>query len=164
MIDLRYVKKLVDMLDESSVDSIEISSDKGMKIRISKTPAARAAMHAVAPVVHAAPAAHVAPHLPPAAPALAAPSAAPKSEPASKLLDIKSPMVGTFYAKPEPGAQPYVHVGSKVDKGQVLCIVEAMKIMNEIECEVTGTIREVCVTDSHPVEFGQVLFRVDPNE
>jgi acetyl-CoA carboxylase biotin carboxyl carrier protein len=164
MIDLRYVKKLVDMLDESSVDSIEISSDKGMKIRISKTPAARAAMHAVAPVVHASPAAHhVAPpvHVPtPAAP----PAAAPKAEPASKLLEIKSPMVGTFYAKPEPGAEPYVHVGSRVAKGQVLCIVEAMKIMNEIECEVNGTIREICVTDAHPVEFGQVLFRVDPNE
>ncbi|MDP1891351.1 MAG: acetyl-CoA carboxylase biotin carboxyl carrier protein [Gemmatimonadaceae bacterium] len=162
MIDLRYVKKLVDMLDGSSVDSIEISSDKGMKIRISKTPSARGAMHAVAPVVHA----------PPPAPALTAPaaalpvaaaSAAPRAEPASKLTEVKSPMVGTFYSKPEPGAQPYVHVGSQVAKGQVLCIIEAMKIMNEIECEVAGTIREICVTDAHPVEFGQPLFRIDPN-
>jgi len=163
MIDLRYVKKLVDMLDESSVDSIEISSDKGMKIRISKTPSARAAMHAVAPVVHAAPAAPMAPPMPHPAPVAAA--TPPKAEASSsRLVDIKSPMVGTYYAKPEPGAEAYVHVGSKVAKGQVLCIVEAMKIMNEIECEVAGTIREVCVSDSHPVEFGQVLFRIDPDE
>ncbi len=162
MIDLRYVKKGVDMLDESSVDSIEISSDKGMKIRISKTPAARGAMHAVAPVVHAAPPAPVMAAPAAAAPVAAAP-AAPKAEPASMLSEVKSPMVGTFYSKPEPGAQPYVHVGSQVTKGQVLCIIEAMKIMNEIECEVDGTIREICVTDAHPVEFGQALFRIDPN-
>lgn len=150
------------MLDESSVDSIEISSDKGMKIRISKTPAARGAMHAVAPVVHAAPPAPVLAAPVAAAPVAAAP-AAQKAEPASILVEVKSPMVGTFYSKPEPGAQPYVHVGSQVAKGQVLCIIEAMKIMNEIECEVAGTIREICVSDSHPVEFGQALFRIDPN-
>ena len=160
MIDLRYVKKLVDMLDESSVDSIEISSDKGMKIRISKTPAARAAMQAVHPVaVHAAPAA---PAL--AAPAAPAPAAAaPKVDAGPKLIEVKSPMVGTFYAKPEPGAEPYLTVGSRVTNGQVLCIIEAMKIMNEIESECTGLVREICVTDAHPVEYGQVLFRIDPN-
>jgi acetyl-CoA carboxylase biotin carboxyl carrier protein len=162
MIDLRYVKKLVDMLDDSSVDSIEISSDKGMKIRISKTPTSRASMQALAPVaVSATPPAPMA--AVPAAPAPAATPAAPKAEPASKLVEMKSPMVGTFYARPEPTADPYVHVGSKVTKGQVLCIIEAMKIMNEIECEVSGTIREICVTDAHPVEFGQALFRIDPN-
>ena len=165
MIDLRYVKKLVDMLDESSVDSIEISSDKGMKIRISKTPAARAAMHAVAPVVHAAPPAAVAAPAAPAAAAAAPAPAAPaaKAEAASKFAEVKSPMVGTFYSKPEPSAAAYVSVGSKVTKGQVLCIIEAMKIMNEIEAEVSGTVREICVTDAHPVEFGQVLFRIDAN-
>ncbi len=160
MIDLRYVKKLVDMLDESSVDSIEISSDKGMKIRISKSPVARAAMHAVAPVVHAAPSAPMAAAAP--APVVAA-AAAPKADAASKLVEVKSPMVGTFYSRPEPGADAYVQVGTKVAKGQVLCIIEAMKIMNEIECEVAGTIREICVTDAHPVEFGQALFRIEPN-
>ena len=162
MIDLRYVKKLVDMLDESSVDSIEISSDKGMKIRISKTPAARGALHAVAPVVQAAPAAPLLASPVAAVPVAAAP-AAPKVEPASNLSEVRSPMVGTFYSKPEPGAQPYVHVGSQVATGQVLCIIEAMKIMNEIESEVSGTVREICVTDAHPVEFGQALFRIDPN-
>jgi acetyl-CoA carboxylase biotin carboxyl carrier protein len=72
-------------------------------------------------------------------------------------------MVGTFYAAAEPGAKPYSAVGSRVTKGQVLCIIEAMKIMNEIEAEVSGVVKEVCVDDAHPVEYGQVLFRVDPN-
>ncbi len=72
-------------------------------------------------------------------------------------------MVGTFYASPEPGAQPYVKGGSRVTAGQVVCIIEAMKIMNEIESEVQGVIREVCVENAQPVEFGQVLFRVDPH-
>jgi acetyl-CoA carboxylase biotin carboxyl carrier protein len=85
------------------------------------------------------------------------------SAPATPLLEIKSPMVGTFYKAPEPGAEAYVKVGSRVATGQVVCIIEAMKIMNEIESEVQGVIREVCVENAQPVEFGQVLFRVDPH-
>jgi acetyl-CoA carboxylase biotin carboxyl carrier protein len=72
-------------------------------------------------------------------------------------------MVGTYYAQPEPGAEPYVSVGARIKVGQTLCIIEAMKIMNPIDAEVTGVIKEVCVQDSQPVEFGQVLFRVDAN-
>ncbi|MGH7547092.1 MAG: acetyl-CoA carboxylase biotin carboxyl carrier protein [Gemmatimonadales bacterium] len=79
------------------------------------------------------------------------------------LLEIKSPMVGTFYTAPEPGAEPYVKTGSRVSPGQVVCIIEAMKIMNEIESEVSGVIRELCVENAQPVEFGQPLFRVDPH-
>ncbi len=158
MIDLRYVKKLVDMIDESSVDSIEISSDKGMKIRISKTSVMRGVQQAVSSVPMYAPA----PALAAGAHAALAASAA-LAEAASKLIEVKSPMVGTFYPAPEPGAKPYVTVGATVSKGQVLCIVEAMKIMNEIESEFSGIIREVCVADAHPVEYGQVLFRIDPN-
>jgi acetyl-CoA carboxylase biotin carboxyl carrier protein len=93
-------------------------------------------------------------------PAAAAP--APAAAP-SHLLEIKSPMVGTFYSAPEPGAQAYVKVGSRANVGQVVCIIEAMKIMNEIESEVGGVVKEVCVQNAQPVEFGQVLFRVDPN-
>ena len=91
--------------------------------------------------------------------AAAAPAAAPKAQ----LVDIKSPMVGTFYSAPEPGADPYVKAGSRVAAGQVVCIIEAMKIMNEIEPEVAGLVREVCVENAQPVEFGQPLFRVDPH-
>ena len=98
--------------------------------------------------------------LPPTAPGE---GAALPAAPASKLLEIKSPMVGTFYSAPEPGAPAYVKVGSRVAAGQVVCIIEAMKIMNEIESEVAGVAREVAVENAQPVEFGQVLFRVDPH-
>jgi len=83
--------------------------------------------------------------------------------PGPQLLEIKSPMVGTFYQSPEPGAPPYVKVGTRVTVGQVVCIIEAMKIMNEIESEVAGVIREVAAQNAQPVEFGQALFRVDPH-
>ena len=100
----------------------------------------------------------------PAAPQPAVAAAAPTPvAAASHLLEIKSPMVGTFYSAPEPGAQAYVKVGSRVNVGQVVCIIEAMKIMNEIESEVGGAVKEVCVQNAQPVEFGQVLYRVDPN-
>ena len=100
-----------------------------------------------------------------AAPPGAAPAAAPPppAAPASLLLEIKSPMVGTFYKSPEPGAEAYIKNGSRVTSGQVVCIIEAMKIMNEIESDVQGVVREVCVENAQPVEFGQVLFRLDPN-
>ena len=165
MIDLRYVKKLVEMLDESSVDSIEISSDKGMKIRISKTPQQRGAVQMAAPMTMPA-------LLPPAAiPApVQAPEAGsagvdvPKTDAAkSKYLEVKSPMVGTYYGAPEPGAKPYIAVGDRISKGQILCIIEAMKIMNEIESEFDGVVKEINAQNAHPVEYGQVLFRIDPN-
>jgi acetyl-CoA carboxylase biotin carboxyl carrier protein len=163
MIDLRYVKKLVEMLDESSVDSIEISSDKGMKIRISKTPQQRGALQMAQPMSMPA-------LLPPAAAPAAPPEAAgataevPKMESAkSKYLEVKSPMVGTYYGAPEPGAKPYLAVGDRISKGQILCIIEAMKIMNEIESEFDGVVKEILAQNAHPVEYGQVLFRIDPN-
>jgi acetyl-CoA carboxylase biotin carboxyl carrier protein len=162
MIDLRYVKKLVEMLDESSVDSIEISSDKGMKIRISKTPQQRGAVQMTAPVALPA-------LLPPAAPpvgqggANATPAELPLVEKKSKFLEVKSPMVGTYYGAPEPGAKPYLTVGDRIGKGQIVCIIEAMKIMNEIESEFDGVVKEILAQNAHPVEYGQVLLRIDPN-
>jgi acetyl-CoA carboxylase biotin carboxyl carrier protein len=161
MIDLRYVKKLLEMLDESTVDSMEISSDKGLRIRLSKTPVARGAVQYAAAPAPAAPAPAAAPAATPAGAPAAPPAAAPAAP--SHLQDVKSPMVGTFYGAPEPGAKPYVSVGQQIKKGQVLCIIEAMKIMNEIESEVAGTVVEVNAQDAHPVEYGQVLFRVNPN-
>ena len=96
--------------------------------------------------------------------ASAAPQASPSPQaPGPQLLEIKSPMVGTFYQSPEPGAPPYVKVGTRVTVGQVVCIIEAMKIMNEIESEVAGVIREVAAQNAQPVEFGQALYRVDPH-
>lgn len=161
MIDLRYVKKLVEMLDQSSVDSIEISSDKGMKIRISKTPQQRGALQMASPMQMPAllPAA-----VPAAAPLEAATVEVPKVESAkSRYLEVKSPMVGTYYGAPEPGAKPYLAVGDRISKGQILCIIEAMKIMNEIESEFDGVVKEILAQNAHPVEYGQVLLRIDPN-
>lgn len=168
MIDLRYVKKLIEMLDGSTVDSIEISSDKGMKLRISKSPHQRGAAVTMAAPVAAPMAAPIAASVLPAAsaarPAEEGVAPVPKAEvPKSALLEIKSPMVGTFYSAPEPGAKPYVVVGDRISKGQIVCIIEAMKIMNELESEFSGVVREVNVTDAHPVEYGQVLYRIDPN-
>jgi len=107
---------------------------------------------------------------PPSAPATAA---SPEAEPreagarpptaAAHLKEIRSPMVGTFYKAPEPGAEPYIKVGNRVTPGQTVCIIEAMKIMNEIEAEIAGVVREISVEDGQPVEFGQALFRVDSN-
>ncbi len=163
MIDLRYVKKLIEMLDGSTVDSIEISSDKGMKLRISKSPHQRAAAVTMAAPLAAPVAPAVLPSAVPARPAEEGVTAAPKAEaPTVSLLEIKSPMVGTYYAAPEPGAKPYVNVGDRITKGQIVCIIEAMKIMNELESEFSGVVREVNVTDAHPVEYGQVLYRLDP--
>jgi len=165
MIDLRYVKKLIDILDESTVDSIEISSDKGMKIRISKSPSGRGALQVAPPAVMApmmAPPMLGAGQLTPAE-GMPAVEAAPAAEAKAGGNEVKSPMVGTFYSSPEPGAKAYVTVGSRVSKGQILCIIEAMKIMNEIESEVSGLVTEVLATDAQPVEYGQALFRIDPN-
>ena len=167
MIDLRYVKKIVELLDGSSVDSIEISTDKGMKLRISKTPQQRGAMVTPAvPLPAIMPQAVTNSRLTPSeggAPSAEEEGPAKVEAPKAKLLEVKSPMVGTFYRSPEPGIPPYVVEGARVEKGQILCIIEAMKIMNEIESEYSGVVREVLVSDAHPVEYGQVLFRVDPN-
>ena len=166
MIDLRYLKKLIDMIDASSVDSVEITSDKGLKIRIAKSPMHRPGVPIAAPIpvqtIMGAPLAE--PRSTPAAgiPALSSDALDATTRPASHL-EVKSPMVGTFYGAPEPGAKAYVSVGDRVQKGKTLCIIEAMKIMNEIESEFTGVVKEILVQDAQPVEYGQVLFRIDPN-
>jgi len=153
-IELKDVKRLADLLCEApEIGSIEVQGFFGTKVVITRT--ALAAVAAPAPVFQAAAPSHQAPaHHAPAEPAAA---------PAVALKEIRSPMVGTYYRAPEPGADVYVQLGSRVTSGQTVCIIEAMKIMNEIEAEVSGVIREVCVEDATPVEYGQVLYRVDPN-
>jgi len=153
MTDLALLKELLALLDASTATTIEIR--RGFTTyRVSRES------------THAAPAWYPAPVAAPV-PAAAAPAgeaAAPAAAQAgSRLLEVKSPMVGTFYRSPEPGAEPYVKAGSRVATGQTLCIIEAMKIMNELESEVSGVVREILVEDAQPVEFGQVLFRVEPS-
>jgi len=152
-IDIKDVRHLVDLLRESpEIGSIEVKGWFGTGVLVTRT--GNHAVQVSAPM---------------AMPMAAAPgpsagaSPAPAGPAAAALKEIKSPMVGTFYRAPEPGAEPYVKVGSRVSAGQTVCIIEAMKIMNEIEAEVTGVVKEVCLEDSSPVEFGTVLYRVDPN-
>ncbi|MFI5207597.1 MAG: acetyl-CoA carboxylase biotin carboxyl carrier protein [Gemmatimonadales bacterium] len=147
--DLDTLKELITLLESSSVSSLRFRKGDA-EYEVSR---------------HGKPMAEVAPGPGSAAlpPVEAGAHSAPSAAPPSNLIEIKSPMVGTFYRSPEPGADPYVKAGSRVAPGQTLCIIEAMKIMNEIESEVSGRVREVLVEDSQPVEFGQVLFRVEPN-
>ncbi len=169
MIDFEFVERLLELLNSSNAGAIEVRKNLfSTTIRVSKDASALGNSGAVSYQVSAAPA--PVPPAPAASPTPPAPSgggAGGGEEEgggvAASLIDINSPMVGTFYAQPEPGAEPYVQVGSRINVGQTLCIIEAMKIMNPIDAEVSGVIEEICVQDAHPVEFGQVLFRVDPN-
>jgi len=151
-IELQDVRGLAQLLRETpEIGSIEVKGWFGTGLVITRT--------ASAPAFVPFPAHHAA-----AAPTAAEgePREAPRAA-AVVLKEIKSPMVGTFYKSPEPGADPYVKVGARITPGQTVCIIEAMKIMNEIEAEIAGVVREILVDDAQPVEFGQVLFRVDPN-
>ena len=155
MIDIEFVEALIRMLDESSLDNLEIRRG-GTRIRLSKS--AGNAVASVTPANNA---------VSGAAPAVAPPVEEAAPHPPAKaasanLVEITSPMVGTFYRAPSPEAAPYVEVGSTVAAGDVLCVIEAMKLMNELECETSGRIVEICVDNAEPVDFGQVLFRVDP--
>jgi acetyl-CoA carboxylase biotin carboxyl carrier protein len=162
MIDLDFIRGLIEAVDDSGIDSLEIARG-GTRIRINKTPPpAPVAAAAGAPAVAHAAAPAALPAAPASAPAEAA-APAPAAV-ASSLVEIKSPMVGTFYRAPAPEAPAYVEVGSRIARGQTLCILEAMKLMNELPSEISGVVREVCVENGEPVEFGQVLFRVDPGE
>lgn len=160
MIDFAFLERLLDLLNRSDAHTIEIRKRLwSTSIKVSK-----GAANPSGPVtyqVSAGPPAVSATAGTPAAPAQADAGEAPPSGP--ELIEVKSPMVGTFYAQPEPGAEPYVKVGQRISAGQTLCIIEAMKIMNPLDSEVSGVVRERCVEDAQPVEFGQVLFRVDPN-
>jgi acetyl-CoA carboxylase biotin carboxyl carrier protein len=160
MIDLDFVRGLIDAVDGSSIDTLEINRG-GTRIRISKTPTPAAVVTgpggAAAQAPGPAPAASTVAMLPPTAAAAAEPEST-----RGNLVDVTSPMVGTFYRAPAPEAPPYVEVGSHVTKGQTLCILEAMKLMNELECEVDGVVREILVSNADPVEYGQPLFRIDP--
>jgi acetyl-CoA carboxylase biotin carboxyl carrier protein len=164
--NLDLIGQLVKILHDSpELGAIEVR--RGLfglwaSVRVSK--AGHGAGNASGPVVvtSAAPVAAV-PATAPGGPGGPGGTAAHAAPAGPALLEIKSPMVGTFYKSPEPGAEPYVKNGTRVAPGQVVCIIEAMKIMNEIESEVQGVIREVCVENAQPVEFGQILFRVDPH-
>ncbi len=147
--DMEEIKQLVQLMVDNDLGELDITDgDKKISLKrgqsgvVSMVPA----MAAAVPVASVGPASSAAP-----------------ADYAENLLEIKSPMVGTFYAAPSPDSDPYVAVGAAVGDESVVCIIEAMKVMNEIKAECNGTIAEICVKNAQPVEYGQVLFRVRPN-
>ena len=153
------LRELITAIDESDVAELDLKSED-WELSIRKgTQGTVVIPQASAPMAPAMPAAMpVMPAAPPAAPA--APSPPPMAD--RKLVEITSPMVGTFYRSPAPEEPPFVSVGDSIGNGQTVCIIEAMKLMNELEAEVNGKIVDILVENAEPVEFGQVLMRVDP--
>jgi acetyl-CoA carboxylase biotin carboxyl carrier protein len=152
-VDIRKVKKLIELLEESGISEIEISEGEE-SVRISRYPKPGTVTMNQAP----APPAPAAPP-PPAAPPAAA--AAPEAPAPVRSQQVTAPMVGTFYTGPAPGAKPFVEIGSEVKPGDTLCVIEAMKMMNQIESEFAGRIVSVLVENGSPVEFGQPLFVIE---
>ncbi len=158
--DIRKVKKLIELLDESGIAEIEITEGEE-SVRISRHStgvAASAPVYAPAPVA-APPPASPAPASA-AAPVAAAP-AAPVAADDSEGFEVTAPMVGTYYSSSSPGAAAFVQVGDHVNEGDTLCIIEAMKMMNQIEAEVSGNIKSIRVQNGDPVEYGQTIFVID---
>jgi acetyl-CoA carboxylase biotin carboxyl carrier protein len=160
--DIRKIKKLIELLEESGIAEIEIKEGEEA-VRISRMPAGGALGHALSPLAHlsalpavAAPAVAAAP----AAAALPAAESAPQKPKPNEHV-ITAPMVGTFYASPSPGAKAFVEIGDEIKVGQVLCIIEAMKMMNQIEADRAGRIASIMARNGDPVEFGQPLFVVE---
>ncbi len=152
--DIRKVKKLIELLDESGIAEIEITEGDD-SVRISRyATGAPVAVSPPAPVAAPAPAEAAATQTEPVA---AAASAAPEEE----GFAVTAPMVGTFYAAPSPGASPYVQVGDRVSTGDTLCIIEAMKMMNQIEADVSGVVKSIRLQNGEPVEYGQTLIVID---
>ena len=154
--DLKQIQELIRFVAKAGVSEVQLEQED-FKITI-KTGSAYAPMVAApAPVYQVAPTQPMAAHEAPAAPvAQEAPAAASKTD------SIKSPMIGTFYLKPSPDKDPYIKVGDTVSKGQVVCVIEAMKLFNEIESDISGRIVKILVNDSSPVEYDQPLFEVEP--
>ncbi|MEJ2421939.1 MAG: acetyl-CoA carboxylase biotin carboxyl carrier protein [Acidobacteriota bacterium] len=179
---LSEIQKLIEMLDKSGLNELELEMGEG-RLRLSKgSPNSHGVQNAgqapqiffTAPQMPTMPVPGAYPSQQPAAAPVAAPAQAAPSPSASSeggtedkaqnanYMEIKSPMVGTFYRSPAPGSEPFVKVGDRVKKGQTLCIIEAMKLMNEIEAEVDGTVVEFVAENAQPVEFGEVILMIEP--
>jgi acetyl-CoA carboxylase biotin carboxyl carrier protein len=155
-LDIRKVKKLIELLEESGIAEIEIKEGEEA-VRISRMPTGGYVTH-MQPQMMQAPVATIA--APVAAAAAGAAPAAPAARHANEHV-VAAPMVGTFYASATPGAKPFVEIGTEVKEGQVLCIIEAMKMMNQIESDKSGKVTAIMATNGDPVEFGQPLFVIE---
>jgi acetyl-CoA carboxylase biotin carboxyl carrier protein len=158
--DISYIKKLIKLLDESGIDEIEIE-EEGKKVRVSKAHYNSSVPLAFIPQFMTQPSGIPQASPAPNAASLPATEAIPKSE-EKKYHEVRSPIVGTFYRAPAPNADPYVQIGSTVQQGTVLCIIEAMKLMNEIESDVAGKVIQMLVENGKPVEYNQPLFLIEP--
>ena len=156
--DLRKIKKLIELLDESGIAEIEVTEGEE-SVRISRYGAAPTFFQTSGPVPYPVGAAALAETAPAAAAAAAPPAAEDRA--AQSGFPIEAPMVGTMYRAPTPGAPPFVEVGSRISAGDVVCIIEAMKILNQIESDFSGVVREILVENGQPVEFGQTLMIVE---
>ena len=158
--NIKDIKAIVDLMKKNAVSEFEME-EGDFKIKLKRAPGklhkGEVGVAQEGPAIVTAPV--VAPAVP--APALAPPT--PSPEPVAEGLEVKSPMIGTFYRRPSPDSDPFVEVGTAVEPDTVVCIIEAMKVMNEIKAEVKGVIAEVLVEDGKPVEYGQALFRIEPN-
>jgi acetyl-CoA carboxylase biotin carboxyl carrier protein len=157
---LKDLKRLMDAMAAADVAELEYEWDGTEDVPGGRVALRRGGVTVAAPVAAVAPS-PVAPASAPVAPPAPTPAPAPAPT-APKGVEVVAPIVGTFYASPSPDAGPFVKLGDRVKVGQVLCIIEAMKLMNEIESEVAGTVVEIAVRNEDPVEYGQVLFRIDP--
>lgn len=161
--DLAYIKKVIKLIEKSEVDEIEIE-EEGKKIRVAKNRNSQSQYFTPAafqiPMMYP-PGQQVPAASSPPASASGSPQTQPASKPEPKLHEVRSPIVGTFYRAPAPDAEPYIEVGQNVSVGSVLCIVEAMKLMNEIESDVSGRVAQVLVENGKPVEYNQVLFLIE---
>ncbi len=151
--DIKDIKRIVELMKENELSEFELA-EEGFRISLRRKGFSAEPQVIMTPMAAPAPAVAVAP----------APATAPAAAPAvpSNLIEIKSPMVGTFYRSSSPEAEPYVALGKDVENESVVCIIEAMKVMNEIKAEVKGVIRKILVENATPVEFGQPLFLVEP--
>lgn len=150
--DLRKLKTLIDLVSESGVAELEITEGEDRVRIVNRNGAAPVQVHQPVTVAQPMPVPVPTPEV--------APAPAPTA-PQQTGTPLTSPMVGTFYRAPSPGADPFVKVGDTVKKGQVVCIIEAMKLLNEVEADMDGTVKEVCVENGQPVEFGQSLFIIE---
>ncbi len=151
-IDLKKIKELIDIMKQNGLDEIEIKQgDSAIHLKKNQPQSLSGPIITSMPMMK---------HEIMPSPTGVSGASAPVED---NLIAIKSPLVGTFYAKPSPDSDPFVEIGSAVDSQTVVCIVEAMKVMNEIKAETNGTIAEVCVSDGQAVEYGQVLFKVKPD-
>jgi acetyl-CoA carboxylase biotin carboxyl carrier protein len=151
-VEARELRDLIELISRSNFSTFELERE-GFKLRLVKGGGTAAGSPSSDVIVVSSP-------VPSPAAAIPVPAAPVPAE--AGLVDVSSPIVGTYYRQPSPGSDPFVEVGSRVKKGQVLCIIEAMKLMNEIEAEIDGEVVEICVQNGQPVEFGEVLFRIRP--